>query len=167
MCSLRPDFETARFFRNARRQGRIGNQCDRRASILRDTGSSIVSVTISSLSPCVMKESSSFKVWAQRTHDMAFLVYPLYTRLSIFVWFSVRVTKIITFEVNNKNDAMRVTIKTIFTYQVCNKLQSYAGRKPFDFTQSFVATLYSIGHSPLLLTLGFILASLYMGLHIT
>ena len=81
---------------------------------------------------------------------MAFLVYLPYARLCVFVWFSVHVIKIITFEVNNKNDAMRVTIKTIFTYQVCNKLQTYAGRKPFDFTQSFVATLYRVGHSPLL-----------------
>ena len=56
----------------------------------------------------------------------------------------------LTFEVINKNDTMRETIKAIFTYQVCDKLQSYAGRKPFDFTQSFVATLYSVGHSPLL-----------------
>ena len=54
------------------------------------------------------------------------------------------------FDVVNKNDTIRVTIKTIFTYQVCDKLQSYAGRKPFDFMQSFVATLYNIGHSPLL-----------------
>ena len=56
----------------------------------------------------------------------------------------------LTVEVINKNGTMRVTIKAIFTYQVCDKLQSYVGRKPFDFTQSFVATLYSAGHFPLL-----------------
>ena len=43
-----------------------------------------------------------------------------------------------------------MAIKTIFTSRVYNKLQSYVGRKPFDFTQSFVDTLYSVGHSPLL-----------------
>ena len=58
-------------------------------------------------------------------HDMAFLVHPQYTHLCILVWLSVRVIKIITFEVINKNDTMGVTIKTIFIYQ---------GRKPFDCT---------------------------------
>ena len=70
---------------------------------------------------------------------------PLYPRLVLS-----SVLPRLTFEVINKNDTMRVTIKTIFTYQVCEKLQSCVGRKPFDFMQSFVATLYSVGHSPLL-----------------
>ena len=70
---------------------------------------------------------------------------PLYPRLVLS-----SVLPRLIFEVNNKSDSMRVTIKTLFTYQVHDKLQSYAGRKPFDFTQSFVATLYSVGHSPLL-----------------
>ena len=89
---------------------------------------------------------------------MAFLVHPPYTHLCILVWLSVRVTKIITFEVINKNDTMGVTIKTIFTYQVCDKLQSYAGRKPFDCT---IICSNSIQRwtlsSPLLSTLGSVL----------
>ena len=44
----------------------------------------------------------------------------------------------------------KVTIKKIFTSKVYDKIPSYAGGKPFDFMQSFVTTLYSIGHSPLL-----------------
>ena len=41
-------------------------------------------------------------------------------------------------------------LASVFTYQVCDKLKRYVGRKPFDFMQSFVATLYSAGYSPLL-----------------
>ena len=76
---------------------------------------------------------------------LATIYSPVYPRIV----FSSVLPRLI-FEVINKNETMRVTIKTIFTYQVCDKLQSYVGKKPFDFTQSFVATLYSVGHSPLL-----------------
>ena len=73
-------------------------------------------------------------------HDMACL-FTCHILASVFSSSSQSMLPRLTFEVINKNDTMRVTIKTIFTYQVCDKLQSYAGRKPFDFTQSFVATL--------------------------